>query len=104
LRGKWFPGPGTTPDRDLHKRVVEQLVEIIAVTAYSMRSSPRRTTRHAFTTDRLANGDRPADLPTCRPADAAETKFEPVIKLKTAKALGITMTLTRLTRADEVIE
>ena len=82
--------PAIHPSRDF--------VEIGGLISYAV-SYPDLYLRAASLVDKILKGAKPADVPLEQP-----TRFELVINLKTAKALGLTVPPSLLTRADDVIE
>jgi len=76
----------------------KELLEAGALVSYA-HTYAEQDQRYAAFVDRILRGAKPADLPIEQP-----TKFELVINLKTAKALGLTIPQSVLLRADEVIQ
>jgi putative tryptophan/tyrosine transport system substrate-binding protein len=104
-----LPDAFTVHHRNL---IIDQLARSRIPAVYTMRLFPESGSlvsygvdfadqyrQAAFYADRILKGANPADLPVQQP-----TKFELVVNLKTAKALGLDVPPTLLARADEVIE
>ena len=89
----------TALDRALPTAVADRdMVEDGGLVSYTY-SAAERERRVAYFIDKVLRGAKPADLPIEQP-----TKFELVINLKTAKALGLAIPQSLLLRADEVIQ
>jgi putative ABC transport system substrate-binding protein len=101
--------PGTTTHRELIAQVAvrnrlpsvgpfRSFVESGGLVSYGANLG-EQFRRAASYVDRILKGEKPADLPVQAP-----TKYELLVNLKTAKALGITIPPAALARADQVIE
>ena len=78
--------------------VARQYVEAGCLMSYGLDYTVQ-IRRAAYFVDRILNGVKPADLPVEQP-----TKFELVVNLKTARALGLTLPQSVLARADHIVE
>jgi putative ABC transport system substrate-binding protein len=88
--------------RDRNLPVMGYAREMAEENGMAMSYGPSNTAsfnRTAYFVDRILKGAKPGDIPVEQP-----TKFELVINLKTAKALGLTIPPSLLARADQIIE
>ena len=81
-----------------HQDIVDVAAKRPLPVVYAFREAVENGGLMALSTD-LLNGAKPRDLPIEQP-----TKFQLVINVKTAKALGLTIPLSLLARVDQVVE
>jgi putative tryptophan/tyrosine transport system substrate-binding protein len=97
----WIPGQGAFVQQPMIDFAIKQRLPLMTggglISYFPDQSEIGRII--AIDVDRILKGAKPGDLPVQQP-----TKFKLVINLRTAKALGLTVPLTLLGRADEVIE